>query len=266
MKTNVLLLGPIGTGKNYCLRTALECGKEVMVLALESGTEHSLGDIPCEDGLHWHYIEPMKTSWETLQDSARKLNELPMDAIAKLSAHDKRDYDQFLQIYSTCSEFTCDRCGEAFGAVDSWDDSRLFAVDGLTSMSRMASQFVTGSKPIRTLPETGAAQDLVRNLIHKLTEDTRCSVVLLSHIERETNPLTGGTVLTVSTIGQKLAPDIPKMFDHVILTRREGSKFFWSTDDDKVDLKTRGLDFSDTLPPTFKNIFKDEPTPKGKKK
>lgn len=267
MKTNVLILGAIGTGKSYSLRTFLKANKDVFVLSVEPGIEASLGDVTCKQGLHWHYLAPAAMSWEVLENSAIKLNTLQMDALAKLPAHDKRDFDQFLQIYGICANFVCDRCGVEFGPIDGWDDSRVFALDGLTTLSRMAVQFVKGSKPITTLPETGAAQDLVRNLLKKLVGDTRCSFVLLAHTEREENMVSGGTIITVSTIGKRLAPDIPKDFDEVVMSYREGEKFFWSTNDTRVDLKARRLPFSDVLAPDFSQLFKDEKTdekPKAK--
>lgn len=256
MKTNVLLIGPIGTGKTKSIETLVP-HKETFMLTMEAGLDATVG-LSCKDGFHSHYIACAKTDWDTLARSAEKLNQFQMKQLSEMPASDKRDYAQFLEIYSTCASFKCDKCRETFGAVDKWDDSRAFVIDSLTPLSRMAKQFVVGSKPITTQPEWGAAMDLIENLMWKLTGDTKCTFVLLSHSEREPNLVTGGSVITVSTLGQKLAPKIPKLFDEVILTRHEGTKFYWSTDDTSVDLKARRLPYSDSLAPDFGQLFKDE--------
>lgn len=258
-KANVLLEGPIGTGKTVAIGTAIPFMDHVFILALEPGIKTAIEKWR-EWGLdtskvHYIYIPQAITDWPTLTEGARKLNQLSMKQAAELPAYDKHKYQQFLQIYSVCSNFTCDCCDKSWGAVDHWDADALFAIDGLSGMSRMATQFVTGSKPIRTLPEIGAAQDLIRNLLKKLTGDTSCSVVLISHIDRNLDLITGGTNITVDTIGQKLAPSIPKDFDEVVLTKRVGSTFLWSTDEAGVDLKARRLPYSSELPPTFAQLF-----------
>jgi hypothetical protein len=57
--------------------------------------------------------------------------------------------------------------------------------------------------------------------------------------------------ITVSTLGRKLAPKIPRFFSEVIRARKDGAgKFFWSTQDSEADLKNRAL-------PSGANIAQD---------
>jgi hypothetical protein len=45
------------------------------------------------------------------------------------------------------------------------------------------------------------------------------------------------------------------MFSDVISAYREGNKFFWSTSNDQMDLKTRNLSIESGLAPDFGPIF-----------
>jgi hypothetical protein len=78
--------------------------------------------------------------------------------------------------------------------------------------------------------------------------------VLISHIERETDLVQGGSKITVSTLGVKLAPKIPLLFSDVILAKRNGAVWTWSTADPSADLKTRNLPVAENLLPSFAPI------------
>lgn len=57
-----------------------------------------------------------------------------------------------------------------------------------------------------------------------------------------------------STVGKKLAPDLPIPFSEVIRTRCEKGAFLWSTLDDKAEVKSRALPKSNRLPADFAPI------------
>lgn len=268
MKANVLLLGPVGSGKSYSLRTLLPhwpdergtahtgVGKEVMLLALEPGADATLGHFSCEMGLHVHQHLPATIGWEEMEEWVDRLGKLSMEDVAKMTVPItvRQHYQHFLQLYSICAHFKCDRCGEDFGPVDSWGEDRVFAVDGLSGLSDMASQYLIGPKPIRSLPQTGAAQELIKAFLQKCVS-IPASFALIAHWSREVNETTGSTSITVDTIGQKLAPKLLKLFDEIAVSRRDGTKFSWSTLEDRIELKARRLPYKDNLEPDFGLIF-----------
>lgn len=255
-KANILIEGPIGTGKTTSLITIPDCGKELFILACEPGIHTIMGDTDPEK-VHWHYISPAKTDWDTLIDNAEKMNKLPMDALQKMPGMNKHEYRQFIEVLTTLANFKCDRTGEEFGAADDWGTDRVLAIDGLSGLSKMSLQLVCGAKPIKSQPEWLCAQDNLRNFLDKVTADTKCSTVLIAHTAKKENFITGGTHLTVSTIGQALAPDVPKFFDEVIFAERRADKFWWSTVEPNIDLKSRVLPLQDEIEPDFKLIFGD---------
>ena len=115
-------------------------------------------------------------------------------------------------------------------------------------------QLVVGGKATRSQAEWGQAQHYVEELLQKLTNGCRCHFVLIAHIERETDQVLGGSKITMSTLGKALGPKIPQMFSDVVLCRREGDKFMWSTADVSADLKFRNLPLSSTIKPDFAQI------------
>jgi len=258
MKTNSLLIGEIGTGKTHSLRTVLDAGKELFVLATEPGIESILGDTD-EAHCHWHYVSPSHTSWDNLIENAELASTYTADQYSKMNAPNKHEYQQFIEVLRVLSDFKCDRCGKDFGAADEWDESRVLAVDGLTGLSDMAIELVCGAKLIRSWPEWQGGQNAVRAIVKKLTSDLKCNFILIAHMAREPDEVEGGTKATVSTLGQKLAPDIPKSFDEVIQAiRTSDGQFRWSTTESGTALKSRRLPWSDDIEPSFVQLLQDE--------
>lgn len=250
---NVLLMGASGTGKTHSLRTLVESGLEVFVLFTEPGME-VLADIP-SDKLHWHYIPPASPDWSDMIDSASKINKLSLKALSEMSDINKSKYTEFLDVLGSLANFKCDRTGLAYGAVDSWGPERVIVVDSLSGLSIMAMNLIAGSKPVKSIADWGVSVDNLERLLTKLCVDTRCHFVLTSHLERETDEVTGGTALMASTLGRKLGPKLPRFFSDTVHVKREGAKFSWSTATTNVDTKARNLPISADMPPSFVPII-----------
>jgi hypothetical protein len=247
---NVMLCGTSGSGKTHAIRTLVEAGLEVFVLFTEPGME-VLADVP-SDKLHWKYIPPASPDFLDMISSAEKINSMSIKMLSDLPDINKRKYTEFIDVLTTLSNFKCDRTGEAFGSVDSWDSSRVLVVDSLTGLSLSAMNLVTGSKPVKCLADWGIAIDNLERLLTKLCVDTRCHFVLIAHLEREVDEVTGGTTLMASTLGRKLAPKLPRFFSDVVHVKRStDGKFVWSTSTSNVDTKTRNLPLGEALPPSF---------------
>lgn len=257
---NVLLIGPAGTGKTYSLGTLVDSGVETFYLALEPGLESLLGywtdaGKPIPDNLHWHTLKSPAAGFGELLDAATKVNLLSLKALADMQDPNRQKYNQFLELYKALNNFTDERTGEQFGSVDTWDTKRAIILDSLTGINTAALQLVVGGKPVRSQSDWGIAQNQVENLLRKLCDGCKCHFILLAHVEREVDQILGGVKLMVSTLGKALAPKIPPMFSDVVLTKREGTKFSWSTADAMADTKTRNLPLAEGIPPTFATII-----------
>lgn len=250
---NVLLMGASGTGKTHSLRTLVDSGLEVFVLFTEPGME-VLADIP-SDKLHWHYIPPSSPDWSDMIDSASKINKLSLKSLSEMSDINKSKYTEFLDVLGSLANFKDDRTGQTYGGVDSWGPERVIVVDSLSGLSIMAMNLIAGSKPVKSIADWGVSVDNLERLLTKLCVDTRCHFVLISHLERETDEVTGGTSLTASTLGRKLGPKLPRFFSDVIHVKRDGEKFNWSTATSNVDTKARNVKIAADLPPSFQPII-----------
>ena len=269
MKTNILLMGDIGSGKTTSLRTLLPeykdsagklckgAGLETFLIAMEPGWEASLGNHSCAQGLHVHYIAPASVPWATVAKYVGLANTMNVDQLLKLADPNRSQYIQFAQVFGTCANFVCDSCGASFGDVSQWDDKRALALDTLTSLSSVAMNCVVGGKPIKSLPEYGTVMEFIEAFFKLFWGNTGCSAILTAHIDRETSPITGLSTITAHTIGQKLAPKLVKMPDEVIIARHERGRYVWSTIEEGTVLKHRRLPESDTIPPDFSQLFKD---------
>jgi len=252
---NVMLVGATGTGKTYSVRSLLDSGvKEVFILFTEPGME-VVGDISCDKGLHYHYIPPANAPWTAMIDSAKKINQFDQAALSKLTGINTKNYAQFIEVLQCCNNFTCDRCGKEFGDISSWGTDRAFVLDSLSGLNVMAMDLVVGSKPVKSMADWGIAMDNLERLIQKLTTDTKCHFVMITHLEREHDEATGSTQLMASTLGKKLAPRMPRFFSDVVHVVRKGDKFKWSTSTLNVDLKARNLPLSTDLEPSFKELI-----------
>lgn len=247
----VLLAGAVGSGKTHALRTLVEAGCEVFAIFTEPGME-VVADIP-SDKLHWKYISPSTVSWAAMLDSAKKLNTLSFKSLAELPHINRGEHSEFLDVINTLASFTCDRTGAIFGPVDdlSATKNQVLWIDSLSGLNIMAMNLLAGSKPVKSPGDYGCAMDNLERLIQKLTTDLKCHVVLTAHLERETDELTGGSTLMISTLGKKLAPKIPRFFSDVINTKRTEKAFTWSTITTNADLKARNVAWAGNLPPSF---------------
>lgn len=256
---NTLLEGPTGTGKTHSIGTLVDTGVEVFYLALESGMESLLGywtdrgkEVP--QNLHWHTIKAADYGWAGMLASAGQIASMTNEALAKIQDLNKSKHNQFIKLLTCLSNFEDQRTGAKYDAVDTWGPDKALVVDALTGINSAAMALVVGAKPIKSLVDWGIAMDQVERIIRQLCDGCKCNFILLSHVEREIDQVLGGMKITVGTLGQKLASKIPPMFSDVVLTYREGTKFFWSTANPAADLKARNLPIADGITPDFKTI------------
>ena len=259
--TNVLLMGPAGTGKTYSIGTLADAGVEVFYLGLEPGLESLLAywtdkgkEVP--PNVHWHNLEAPKASFAEFIDSATKINTMQLDTLAKMQDPNRSKHNQFIKILEVLNDFSDNRTGSKFGCVDTWGTNRALVVDGMAGLARAAMSLVVGGKPVRSQSDWGISMDQVEKIVRLWTDHCRCHFVLLAHVEREQDAILGGIKLMVSTLGKALAPKLPPMFSDVILTERSGSNFSWNTGSAMADVKSRNLPISEKLPADFGQIVK----------
>lgn len=257
----VMLLGEPGHGKTDTIRTLLESGLKVFVFFSEPGQEVLLdkrrGKVwTCAEGLHWTYTPAANPDWAELASSADLINKYTYKQLAEMPGTNKQKYRGFYDLIVSHSVCKCDRCGVAFGPCDKMEpyNEWAFVDDSLSAMSIMAMNLMIGSKPGAHQGEYGIAMRNLETFIHKIVYDVPSMFVLMAHIEREGDEVSGGQQNMAATLGRKLAPKLPRPFSDVVHAYREGDKFKWSTVTSNMVLKTRSLPWAKDLVPSFKPI------------
>lgn len=255
-----LLIGPAGTGKTTACVSLLAEGLWLRMLATEpSAPARVIAEAKKRnvsiDRFDWKFVSPAVPAWDSLIKSAEIVSVMTLKDIADMrTGIAKPDGRQWIEMLKSIQNFKSDRSGVELGDVTEWDNDCAFVIDGLTGVSTMSRNLTVGLKPNPSPGEWGVMQSNILNLMNKLAADCKCLFVLIAHVERETNELTGLSNITVSTLGSKLAPKLPPLFTNVIYAKRIATQFLWSTADSGVDTKNGDLPLSDALDPSFKPI------------
>jgi hypothetical protein len=255
-------MGPAGSGKTTSLATFAKAGIECFVLVTEPTGVDSLLDAWERDRLdinllHYCVVPPASPGWQGLNDLAVRINAMSYSDIANLkSGIGKESMKQYPKFLHSLQDFVDDRTGNSYGDVTSWEGNRMLAIDSLSGLSLITLQATVGFKPSPHQGEWGIAMNAVETVLLKLSSDCNCFLVLIAHIEKEPDEITGMAKVTVSTLGRKLAPKIPRFFSEVVRARKDPmGKFFWSTQDSEADLKNRALPSSNSIPQDFAPII-----------
>lgn len=259
----VLLLGNEGTGKTDSIRTLVEAGLKVFCVFSEPGMEVLVDPTrgrkvyTCVEGLHWAYFPVAQPSFADLADAADKLNKFSFEALSNMAPQNREKYRTYWQIMACMANLKCDRCSQSFGPADRLPyDEWAVVNDSLTSFSKAGLYGHIGSKPAVHRGEYGVVMKNIESYIDTFVGAMPCMGVMMAHVDKEPNEVTGGFENMVATLGQKLAPKIPRPFSDVVLAKRDKDKFTWSTIDTGYKLKTRNFAFSADLPPTFVPLVK----------
>jgi hypothetical protein len=251
-------MGPAGSGKTTALATLAKAGLETFVLVTEPTGVDSLLDawdrlaLPI-DRLHYHVVAPASPGWSALEDIGVRANAMSYKDLSELkSGVGKEKMRQWPALIRSMKDFHDQRSGLAFGDVTSWGPDRALCVDSLTGLNLICMQNTVGFKPSPHQGEWGIAMSLVENLLLTLSSDLHCFFILTAHIEKEPDEITGLSRITVSTLGRKLAPKIPRFFSEVVRARKDATgRYLWATQDGEADLKNRALPSAASLPADF---------------
>lgn len=266
----VLLMGPTGTGKTYSIGTlgdwAQANGKKMFVLGLDQGIEALFGywtDPPPRGKggvvpavVHWKQLLTAQISLTRQLAAVEKVGKLSYALLCKLVDSERSGANNpFWNILSTCAAPVSDKDGTKFPPVDQWDDSMIFVIDGLSELSNAAMKMQIGSNPTADKPDYGVAQNNLMNFLRLCAQGSRYTFVLISHVSKSLNEISGIQSITVNTIGQAISGEIPTMFSDVIYCVREASEFTWDTAYYGVDSKTRSLGYRSKIKPDFAQIM-----------
>lgn len=254
-----LIIGATGSGKSYCLPRYLEAGIDTFVLVTEPNGVESLIDA-CKffdldmSRLHWKVCKPHADGLDVLLRQARISNTKSAGDLQKMETGlDKQMYQQYINFLMACQNFVCDRDGKSYGDITAWGEDRALCIDSLSGINVMVSQNQCGNRITMTQPEFGVCMKIIEGLINTFT-GLSCYFTLTAHPEYERDEVAGTSRVMASTLGKKLAPNLPRFFSEVVRAKRDGKRFVWSTEDSNTDTKQRILPISDGLSPSFQQL------------
>ena len=248
------LIGPAGTGKTFSLRTLAEIkGLRPVVLF----TEPSADRISDLKPFFWATVMPSSGSLKELWSVGDIVSRSTFKQLANMDGINKENYRRFLDVLVMLNAFIDVRTGKELGSADSWGPDTVLILDGWSNIGIMAFQLTVGAKPNPDKGEWQTAMQLCYNFMLLLTTGLNCHLILIAHTEPELDPNTNLYTQMISSLGQKLAPKLPKMFSDVILARKtgDGTLYDWTNADPNTVTKAGLLPPSVSMQPTFVPLF-----------
>jgi hypothetical protein len=253
----ILLVGESGSGKTYSIRTLVDAGVTPFIIFTENSMR-TLVDIP-DEKCHWHYIPSGDIEFSDQRKILYNVNKFSYEQIAEMKQGIQKDkFTQALDLMDLFDDFTCDRCKKSFGPVKDFGTDKCLVIDSLTDLSRMLRLLTQGAKPTLHQGEWNVAMNALENLLNLIIAKTWCGVVITAHPEREMDPNSGKVRIYPSSIGAKLSPKIPRMFDDVLFAEFGDKGYTWSAQHPQAVTKTRNLHAlknKESLPPSYKLIY-----------
>lgn len=270
---SAILMSPPGGGKSWSTVTWLMAGIEAFVIITEPNGLDSLLDCirtmpdPNREGykvprpgfeklmslLHYHEVKPKAAPWKDLMDTSRKVGLLTYKDLK--SSASPRGPDVMLDLLQACNDFPDDLSGKKFGDVSTWGDNRVLIIDSLSGLNDIVRQLVIGHHPAPDKSDYQVMINQEQTFLYTLQSNCYCFFVVYAHVNRGNDELTGQKETTPAAMSYSYSGKVGKDFSEVILAKRVGTKFLWSTMELNTDIKNRALPISDNLPPDWGQLI-----------
>lgn len=257
----VLDLGEVGSGKSWAISSLAEAPNNLdvfCIIAEPNGLESILDawerkKLPIEK-LHWITVTPARAGFDGLIAQAKLVSIADQKFLSEQKPTNNRSNAKWIDLLGACHNFVCERDGKSYGPITAFGPDRAVIIDSLSGVNLMAMDITVGDKATANPGEWGIAMKLLDKFLMTLTSSLNCLLVVTAHMEKELDENASIQKIMVSTLGKKLAPIIPRFFSEVIMSYREGDKFYWSTSAPNVALKSRTLPIAPKLDPSYTPI------------
>lgn len=262
----ILTVADSGAGKTYSSLLVADIEKiggstdvKVFVLFLEPGmaTMSSMPErIQAKYGksIFWNYIQ-ISQSLEALTTMGQKINSLSYELLSQMPDTGKKTSTEYTQILALLKNFKDMNTGQEFGNVETWPPNWVLIIDSLSGLNDAAWANHRGDNVTAGMNNYQVVQNTLKGFLKWLCRGLRCSVIMNSHAQRETNEITGGSLIYPAAPGAKLSPLIGRDFDEVFMCIKDEASYYWSTATKGFASKNRNLPTSNKITPSFKPIF-----------
>lgn len=202
-----IYLGDSGSGKTGSLVSLLEAGYKLKILDMDKGLKPLL----------YYAAKKDKKLLENI-DSQSFRDEMIANSHSGLAIKGRpKAYVDALKALNVWDD----------GSIPAeWGHDTIFCLDSLTAFARAAFLWAEGMNPSAKDKRQiyMAAQESVRRVLELLTSDNfKCNVIVLAHIQAVKNEEGALVREQVNSIGSALGPDIPKFFNTMIAASKQGA-------------------------------------------
>lgn len=201
----MLMLGNSGSGKTGSLASLAAAGYRLFIYDFDNGLD-ILMDPKVLDPKHRGNI-----FYKTYQDKPVKSgNTLIPQATA------------WTQMTKDIGDWKED--GKSMGGIISWGPQDILVIDSFTFASDRCFDYVLqtngrmGQRP--QIQDYGHAIDSLQGFLELVTGNAACNVIMTAHLMFLGEELSGARKAFPNTIGQKLAPKIPRYFNNMVLVEK----------------------------------------------
>lgn len=268
-KTDIFLYGLPGSGKTVSLTSLLQFPN--LKLRVLSTEQNSL--IGLRNGLKKYGIKPepgqlviqqvVENRGETVLKSEvtrtvmyHNLDE--KEALAqKISSGERKKFAQFLNVQKSLINFVgidfATKEPMDLGNIGSWDSNTVFAVDGISAVTRALFAETTGDRIAVNRNDYGTVQKRLETFTTSVLTSTKASVIMLGHAKRAADEVTGIENITPDLPGIALSSSYGQHYTDSIYADRNGNNFYWVGYRNGVLTSPRSLPAKDRLAPDFAN-------------
>lgn len=239
MPIKLINVGDTGAGKSSALLSLAAAGYQVRILDLDNGMD-ALIDLMTDPKSPYpkHTIENIR--WKTITEPMRAIggNFVPKSATVW------QRMTEMLENWKGDERTNADGqripCEDKLGPVSSWGQDCICALDTLSTAGTAAMNFylmmngALGKKrsSMESMRDIGAAQDMLDKFLQYVFDTSiKCNFILNTHVVfakedgKNAEPGYDGPIFAFpAAIGKALSPKMGKYFNHLLLTKLEGSQ------------------------------------------
>jgi len=249
MKHKLLLMGESGSGKTTATATLAGIpGKKVFYIMMEDSmrvVQRRMVDLfkAIPENVYWKEIPYQGPSIDSMILASEGVLNNDEDGQIKWRDKSRKQAVGYHTLLKFLKNMVDDRTGQAFGSIESLDDSWIVVFDSLTTIAEMIWAEYMGARIAVDPREYGGPQSKLSTFLSAACWEWPVNIVITAHTEeRETAPKSGVFKRYPRSIGGKLKEEIGQYFDDVILCKRMGKdKFEWDNATLMAATKSRDL-------------------------
>jgi hypothetical protein len=175
----------------------------------------------------------------------------------KISSGERKKFAQFLNVQKSLINFVgidfATKEPMDLGNIGSWDSNTVFAVDGISAVTRALFAETTGDRIAVNRNDYGTVQKRLETFTTSVLTSTKASVIMLGHAKRAADEVTGVENITPDLPGIALSSSYGQHYTDSIYADRNGNNFYWVGYRNGVLTSPRSLPAKDRLAPDFAN-------------